>query len=267
MTALSLRVATAALLVGASVALAPAPARSIVGGASDGTGHDYAGVVDATPLGGENPVASGVLISPTVFLTAAHFTRNFDRQGITRARVSFDPVVGSASTWYTGSIHTNPAYDPTAVGDAFDAGDLAVIVFDRPVEGISPAQLPTIDLLDEVATRTSFDVVGYGCQAFLPGTKSAGGRPGLDADFSTSGTRKVAGGTFAQAGSGYLQIHMAHDAGICRGDSGGPTLFASSDTLAGITSGGSGYANGVLYDQRLDTKASRAFLAQFVTLP
>ena len=41
----------------------------------DATGHPYAGAVDATPLGGLNPVASGVLVSPTVFVTAAHFTQ------------------------------------------------------------------------------------------------------------------------------------------------------------------------------------------------
>ena len=51
-----------------------APATAMMGGEPDATGHPYAGAVDATPLGGRNPVASGVLVSPTVFVTAAHFT-------------------------------------------------------------------------------------------------------------------------------------------------------------------------------------------------
>ena len=41
-------------------------------------------------------------------------------------------------------------------------------------------------------------------------------------------------------------------------------LFAGSNVLAGITIGGDGP---VLFDQRVDTAAARAFLGQYVTLP
>src|SRR5262249_45762672 len=69
-----------------------APAGAIISGRVDGSGHPYAGAIDGSqaPLGG---VASGVLISPTVFLTAGHFTSLLERRGVTRGRVTFDSVV------------------------------------------------------------------------------------------------------------------------------------------------------------------------------
>src|SRR3954449_7234523 len=126
---LLLPAAIAALLV------CPSPAGAVIGGAADGAAHPYAGAVDGRGLG---PVAfgSGVLISPTVFLTVAHGTAHFDAAGVSRARVTFDPVAGDASTWYEGTVHTNPAWDPLAQGQRGDFADLGVIVFDAPIPGI-----------------------------------------------------------------------------------------------------------------------------------
>ena len=50
--------------------LPAAPAGAIVGGQPDGNGHRYVGFLDASPIGRPGP--TGVLISPTVLLTAGH---------------------------------------------------------------------------------------------------------------------------------------------------------------------------------------------------
>jgi hypothetical protein len=55
--------------------------------------------------------------------------KSFAAQGLTHPRVTFELVAGTASTWYTGTVYTNPACDPRP---ADDPGDLGVVVLDRP---------------------------------------------------------------------------------------------------------------------------------------
>ena len=171
--------------------LATAPASAIIGGRFDADRHPYAGAVD-TPGPRSGGYASGVLISPTVFLTAGHVTRSaFDNQGSTRAAVTFDPIATDASKYHVGTVHTNhPEYDPQSA-DA--PGDLGVIVFDEPVLEIAPAALPTAGLLDRMGPqalqRGIFPVVGYGIARFQGGA-SGGGEP--HPDVTSGGARNVA---------------------------------------------------------------------------
>jgi V8-like Glu-specific endopeptidase len=155
------RVTLAGLATAGSL-IAAAPASAIVGGQIDGNAHPYVGAIDARQTGGRLTPA-GVLISPTVYLKAAHVTRRWDNAGLTRARVTFDPVVTASSTWYTGTVHTDPAYDPN---NPSDANDLGVVVFDAPIPGITPASLPTAGMLDQLGPQglssQTFTVVGYG---------------------------------------------------------------------------------------------------------
>lgn len=201
------------------------PAQAIIGAEPDGTGHPYLGAIDARPTGAPIFTATGVLISPTVFLTPTHTTVRFERAGLTQARVTFDPVASDSSTWYTGTIHTNPVYDPT---DAVEPGDLAVIVFDAPVSGITPASLPIENLLDQIGpkglSRETFDVVAYGVSRYVGGS-NGGGTP--RPDLTSTGTRRVAQQTFASLTSGWLRVRMSQGSEICIGDSGGPRLSAT----------------------------------------
>ena len=256
---------TAAFAVAAAltVALPAAPAGAIIGGQVDGTRHPYVGTLDASAMNRPDG-PTGVLISPTVLLTAGHVTRDWARRGL-QARVTFEPVRATATTWYTGTVHTNPAFDPLR---ADDPGDLGVVVFDTPVVGITPAALPSAGLLDNLGpqglARTTFEVVGYGVSEFLSGA-NGGGTPHPNRD--SAGTRKVAQQTFKNLTRAWLNLQQHLDGQVCTGDSGAPSLFAGSNVIAGITVGALGPCNNTVWDQRIDTPAARAFLGGYVTLP
>ena len=231
----------AALLALAAAFVLAAPLVAIIGGELDGDGHPYVGAI-----GPPEPLfASGVLISPTVLLTAGHVTRR--REGL-GARVTFDPVVSSSSVWYTGTAHTNPAYDPQS---ANDPGDLGVVVLDTPVTGITPASLPSEFLLDELGRQelgeTMFHVVGYGVPS--------------------NGTRKVAQQRFLSLTPEWVRLGLHENGATCAGDSGSPSLVGDSDVIGGITIGGPSGCKNVVWDMRVDTPSARAFLGQYVTLP
>ena len=255
-----------AILVICVLALTPAaPARAIVGGQLDGTGHPYVGFLDASPIGRPDG-PTGVLISSTVLLTAGHVTQSFAENGLTHPRVTFEPVASAASNRYTGTVHTNPNYNPLRIDDP---GDLGVVVLDKPVNGVTPALLPRLGTLDALAPSrlngTSFTVVGYGASGLLGGS-DGGGSPQWDP--YSGGTRKLAEQTFLSLTPGWLRVQEHADGQICVGDSGSPTLLAESNVIAGITTAFvGGLCTNSAGDERLDTPAARAFLSQYVTLP
>ena len=121
----------------AALALA-APAGAITYGTPDGDGHPEVGALLAPEAYSDGTWAacSGTLVSPTVFLTAAHCDLEVDRVAVTFDSV-YDPATG---TEYWGTWHADPAYTQAQS----DPHDIAVVVFDRPINGIEPAQLPTL---------------------------------------------------------------------------------------------------------------------------
>lgn len=254
----------AVVAVVAATVLFAVPSRAIIGGEVDGTRHPYVGAIDARLIGG-HVTPSGVLISPTVFLTAGHATRRWDNAGVSRARVTFDPVVTATSTWYWGTVHTDPAYDPDS---ASDPNDLGVIVFDSPIPGITPASLPTQGLLDQLGPQglssQTFTVVGYGVTRFVAGSNGAGDP---EPDLTSGGTRKLAHQSFDSLTPAWLRVGEHLDGQICSGDSGSPGLLGGSNVIAGITAVDFPGCDNAAWDMRLDTAPHRAFLAQYVTLP
>jgi V8-like Glu-specific endopeptidase len=257
-----------AVMIALAVILPAGPAGAIINGSPDGNAHPYVGAV-----GPPKPrlYASGVLISPTVVLTAGHVAER--RLGAGQATVTFDPVVSASSTWYTGTAYVHPAYDPTisSQSDSSGAYDLGVIVLDTQVSGISPASLPTQSLLDQLGptelSRATLTGIGYGISERQ--SDGGGGKPGTD--FSSGGTRNAAQETVTSLGSDLLRVRMQGNAEICLGDSGGPSLFGNSTLVAGIAvlqfSGAGGECRSDPWYQRVDTPAARAFIGQFVTLP
>src|SRR5918993_5624790 len=110
-------------LIMAAAALAvlalPSTAGAIVSGTVDGDGHpNVGGLVSEHPFyTGTYIYCSGTLISPTVFLTAAHCARG------ARARVTFDPAYTPRDREHDGTWHVDPLYS----GSQNDPHDLAVV--------------------------------------------------------------------------------------------------------------------------------------------
>ena len=76
---------------------------------------------------------SGILIAPTVFVTAAHCLEFIASRGATQVWVTFDSQANiETSPLIPGTMHPNPAYDANAP----DPNDVAVITLETPVQGI-----------------------------------------------------------------------------------------------------------------------------------
>ncbi|MDQ1436502.1 MAG: hypothetical protein QOK43_131 [Acidimicrobiaceae bacterium] len=249
----------------AIIAVASSPAGAITYGAPDGNGHPAVGaLVQATPYSdGTYAYCSGTLISPTVFLTAAHC----GDPGQTTARVSFASQYAAGATTYVGSYHSDPAYNQAQS----DPHDIAVVVFSKPVKGITPLRLPTAGLFDKMAAKgglanQQFTSVGYG--SYAP-TNGPGGKSYFYDDL-----RQVATGTFNSLNASWLRISQnpsTGNGGTCYGDSGGPNILGAgqgeTNVVAGITITGDTACRSTNVDYRLDTPSARTFLGHYVALP
>ena len=243
----------------AAFALA-APAGAVVYGSPDGNRHPSTGALLApVPYSdGTWAACSGTLISPTVFLTAAHCDL-----GEARVAVTFDSHYDAATgTEYWGTWHADPAYG-TSQGNPHD---IAVVVLDTPVMGITPARLPAANSLANLATKgQKITAVGYGAQSV---TIDHG------PTFHYEDTRYYGAGTVTTLTPAWLKASMnpkRGDAGGCYGDSGGPNFLGAgateTDIVAATTITGDFMCRATNVAFRLDTASPRNFLKTYVTLP
>ena len=252
------RVLLVLLLTLASLLVAPAltaPASAIIGGTLDGNRHPaVGGLVNATQYAdGTWLYCSGTLISPTVLLTAAHCAEDGEQ-----VQVTFDSDYQDGDRLHSGTFFADPAYP----GPSADSHDIAVVVFDKPVKGITPALLPTAGSLSSLSGSQAFTSVGYGAYEV---TNSPGGHQYLYDD-----RRMVATGTLNATNPTWLRISMnasTGNGGTCYGDSGGPNFLGQTSVIAAITITGDAVCRATNVTYRLDTDSARAFLAEFITLP
>jgi secreted trypsin-like serine protease len=231
------------------------PAGAITNGTLDGNKHpNVGGLVASEPYSdGTWIYCSGTLISPTVFLTAAHCGEDGERVAVT-----FDTAYQEGDKLYYGTFEADPLYNQSQS----DPHDIAVVVLDKPVRGITPAQLPTADSLSNLSGSQQFTSVGYGAYEV---TKGPGGRQYLYND-----VRMVATGTLNSTNPSWLRISMnpsTGNGGTCYGDSGGPNFLGSTQIIAAITITGDAVCRSTNVVYRLDTESARDFLGQYVTLP
>jgi hypothetical protein len=232
-----------------------APAHAITYGAPDGTAHpNVGGLVSPEQYSdGTWIYCSGTLISPTVVLTAAHCAEDGERVGVT-----FDPAYQEGDKVYYGTFHADPGYNQSQS----DPHDIAVVVLDKPVKGITPATLPEAGSLDGLSGSQTLTSVGYGAYSVPRGP---GGHQYLYDD-----VRMVATGTLNSVNPSWLRVSMnpaTGNGGTCYGDSGGPNFLGDTDIVAAITITGDAICRSTNVDYRLDTESARAFLGQYVTLP
>jgi hypothetical protein len=232
------------ILAGVAAALVvAAPALAITGGTIDGTAHPAVGLVVADLGNGPEPDCSGVLVSPTVVVTAGHCTGAL---ASSRVWVSFDSrYVAGTSKLLPGTATTDPQWDAVKG----DSHDLAVVVLDRSVNGATPYALPKANELADVSSSQLFTSVGYGYG---------------DRTFTFDGYRRWSLSSFTNVTSTELRL-SDKPGGVCFGDSGGPRLLGN--VVAAVTSTGNDNCTGQSISYRLDTPSARTFLARFVAIP
>lgn len=247
----------------------PDGARHIVNGTFTGSAFGNVGalLIDFNGNGkvdGDDEDCTGSLISPTVFLTAAHCVE-FLPPG-TQVYVSFEPKLYPTPKTFIAA--TGWTFDPQYGHDNADLHDLAVVFLPKnSTKGITPLKLPPagyLDQLKDAGTINSllFVNVGYGTSASRTGTPS----------FDYDGTRKSSKSEFKSLEQYWLGLLMNERAtglgGDCFGDSGGPKFIdGHSDMIVATVTTGDANCRATSKDYRLDTGSARAFLGQFVALP
>lgn len=240
------------LLIAATVATVGA----ITNGSPDGEDHPYVGLAvfkdsEGTPMWR----CSGTLLSPTLFLTAGHCTE----APAASASIWFESDVDSGipqngypfggGTSVSGTPYTHPDYDPSR----FYMHDLGVVVLDEPVVKDEYGTLPTLGVLDALATKrgrqdVSFTAVGYGLQDVQPVVQAM--RVRMQAVLHLVDLRGTAG---IPRGTAVIVSGDAHTGGTCFGDSGGPLFLGDSTVVAAVTSFGlNGNCGGVGGGYRVD---------------
>ena len=213
---------------------------------------------------GDELICTGSLISPTVFLTAAHCVEFLPANA--QVYVSFDDTIFPRPS---GTIAaTGFDFDPGYGHDSGDYHDIAVVLLpSNSTRGMTPLKLPKAGALDALAakgalSKTLFVNVGYGYDANRTGEPS----------FTFDGVRKFSYSEFmglTQTRLGLLMQYAATgEGGDCYGDSGGPKLIkGEEDTIYAIVVTGDVWCRSTTWDHRTDSPSARAFLGQYVTLP
>jgi len=263
----------AACIDGPVPTAAPDRPRLIVGGEPTGATYPSVGalIVDWwEPLGvvnGDDQWCTGTLISPTVFVTAAHcVTGAAETPPGTQFYVSFAPDLLAKGIKIIKA--TGYAFDPLYGHDQANLHDLAVVFLPAAAtKGMTPIQLPTLGELDRLAaqgalSKTLFVNVGYGSSATRTGPPS----------FGWDGKRNLSKSEYMGLQPTWLGLLMnaaaTGEGGDCYGDSGGPKFIDGNPAkiYATVTTGDYP-CRATTWDWRLDTPDARAFLGQYVALP
>lgn len=261
------------LLAAASAvaALWTTSAFAVQGGAPDGNAHPYVGLSVFYDAAG-NPLwrCSGTLVSPTVYVTAAHCAG---------PEYAGAPQPASAQIWFgadapargdypgtgscfgytgypcTGDAAGVPVADPGWTGVLPD-DDLGVVRLATPVAGLGYATLAPLGYLDGLTSKrglqdTSFTIVGYGVQVEGPNVQVA-------VPARTAGTVQLHGVTDVDLMTTASPGNGTGGSAACFGDSGGPVF--NGGYLVATTSFGEKWCNGRSGSFRLDTAAARSFV-------
>src|SRR4029079_9165459 len=112
------------------------------------------------------------------------------------------------------------------------SNDVAVVVFNQPLQLQRYAQLPTVGLADEQPMKTNVEIVGFGIQDQL-----------RQLDANELFTRYRATSNLIQSNHSFSSQFLKLTAnpaqgkvGICFGDSGGPDLLGNTDIVLSINS-------------------------------
>jgi secreted trypsin-like serine protease len=265
-----LRLAVVAVVC-ATAAILATTANAITFGEPDGTRHPEVGalVADWNPDSpGPDQFCSGTLVSPTLFLTAAHCMVDWPEG--TEIWVTFSPEYDEDSAAPAGLV---PVSDYTfheqfgQIGGGADAHDIAIVTLEPP-QSAPPAQLPTLGLLNTYSQQglrgLGFTTVGYG----IVRTDKTGGPHSLIDET----IRSVAQQTLLSLQPTWLLLSMnpsTGSGGTCYGDSGGPHFLGgmTSNLIVSLTVTGDAWCRATDKTYRLDTFSAQEFLSRFDLVP
>jgi len=217
-------------------------------------------------INGDDELCTGSLISPEVFLTAAHCVADPSTPAGSRFYVSFAPDLYAKRIKVIKAVTFT--FDPAFGHDEANLHDEAVVILPTgSTKGLTPYTLPRAGALDQMAakgalTSAIFINVGYGTSASRTGVPS----------FPYDGKRSMSTSEFRSLQPNWLGLLMNTSAtglgGDCFGDSGGPKfLEGDGSTIYATVTGGDAVCRATSKDFRTDTPTARAFLGQFVSLP
>jgi Trypsin len=233
-----------------------------------------------TPIG----YCSGVLISPTVMLTAGHATLEaasvsvcFDKGPIDYSIKDGKLIYPNNEIIFTGTPIAYPEYalsvlEGTNNGNhLFSSSDIGIIILDTPVKAVTAfPSLPPAGLADTLNAKTSLQEVGYGLQLQVTPKNNGVVNSWAGTLSCNSATAQLVPGNFAGSDK-YLKLtaNPSQDkGGIAFGDSGGPVLYSINGEKTLVIAVNAYVANsncaGVTYHTRVDNPQVLAWINGFL---
>ena len=236
-----------------------APAAAIVYGQQDTTNRfSNVGAMVVEFEGDLFGVCTGTLIRADIVLTAAHCLFG-DRMAVTFDPVLEDDLADNELHWGDAIGHEN--FFCCGASNTFD---IAVILLDDPVTGITPAPLATANQLGNMTAqqlkRATFETAGYG--AVRENRQTA------HQELFSDPHRRWATQTANSLTQAWFTLSMNQatgNGGTCFGDSGGPHFL--NGAIVSLTVTGDRWCKSTDKTYRVDTPVAREFLGRFMTLP